>query len=199
MSALTVPVGKPTKVVVKFQDASGNPATVQGDVRWSSSDTSVATVSAQRPDTSVAVVTGVKLGNATITAAGDADLGAGVQMLSTHLDVSVSSGQAVSGTITPVDVGAMPDHGLPGGPPPHGPGSGGERPDNTLPGGPPPHGPGSGGEHIDHELPGGPPGHASTQPLPGERPHVGGGPVEKPPHASGQPLPEQPPAKPKKW
>jgi len=34
---------------------------------------------------------------------------------------------------------AHPDNELPGSPPPHGPGGGGERPDHGLPGGPPPH------------------------------------------------------------
>jgi hypothetical protein len=38
-------------------------------------------------------------------------------------------------------------------------------PDNELPGGPPPHGPGGGGEHPDHGLPGGPPPTAG-HPLP---------------------------------
>jgi hypothetical protein len=62
---------------VSFVTAKGNPAPVEGDVVWTSSDESVATVVADATDTKKAVVTAVAPGVAQITAVADADMDVG--------------------------------------------------------------------------------------------------------------------------
>lgn len=77
----------------------------------------------------------------------------------------------------------------PGSPPPRPlpPPTGGNRPDQGLPGGPPPTGPGD-PNRPNQGLPGGPPPHPGNV-VPGQ-PVIGGGPMPAPPnYPSGQPLP----------
>lgn len=62
---------------VSFLTAKGNPAPVEGDVVWTSSDVAVATVAADPADSKNAVVTAVGLGVCQIVATADADMDVG--------------------------------------------------------------------------------------------------------------------------
>lgn len=134
---------KPATVKAEFYNAAGDPAHVQGDVSWASSDETIATVVANRPDTSEATVTPVgPSGSFTIEAAADADVGEGVRRLSVQLPSQVvGGGAAVSGSITPVrdrdpNKPVDPGFGRPGGGGPVDPGfgvGGGGHPDQGLP------------------------------------------------------------------
>lgn len=101
--AYTLAVDMQVHAQVSYVDAGGNPAKVDGDVRWNSSDDSIATVTVDSADSAKALVrTAGKVGQVQITATADADLGEGVRPLVTPMDVEVVAGEAVSGTITPV-------------------------------------------------------------------------------------------------
>jgi hypothetical protein len=155
---MKLPANQAATVRVSFTNANGNPAQVQGDVSWESSDPSIATVQVKPDDTLEAtIMAGPSAGEAEIFATADADLGEGVREVESSLVVNVvARGEAVGGEIHPVvpgnalpgapnrpdnslPSGAHPDQGLPGAP---------NRPDNALPGDQP---------GIDHSLPGGPP------------------------------------------
>lgn len=103
--AYTLPVDKAIGVRVSYVDAKGNPATIDGDVTWGTSDSTIATVQAD-PDpgqSQKAVVSPVgKIGQVQITATADADLGSGTRELITTMDVTIVAGEAVAGTIEPV-------------------------------------------------------------------------------------------------
>jgi hypothetical protein len=101
--AYTLSVGTQVHVQVAYVDSAGNPATVDGEVGWNSSDETIATVTVESGDTTKALVQAVgKLGQVQITATADADLGDGVRPLVTPMDVEIVAGEAVAGTITPV-------------------------------------------------------------------------------------------------
>jgi hypothetical protein len=101
--AYTLPNGMAVQVKIAYQDASGNPAKVDGEVRWDTSDPALLTVQVDAGDTMNAVVaTHGKVGQGQVTATADADLGEGVRSLVTIMDVDVVAGEAVAGTITPV-------------------------------------------------------------------------------------------------
>jgi len=103
--AYNLPDGMQIEVQIAYVDAGGNPATVDGNVAWSSSDAAIATVMAVAGSTQqmqATVAAPGALGQAQITATADADLGSGVQNIMTTFDVTVVAGQAVAGTITPV-------------------------------------------------------------------------------------------------
>jgi len=101
--AYSLPVMHSVGVKVSYVDAHGNPATVDGDVTWASSDASIAQVTADAADSTQATITsGSSVGQAQVTATADADLGTGVRELITLLDVTVLAGEAVAGTIEPV-------------------------------------------------------------------------------------------------
>jgi hypothetical protein len=101
--AYTLPVAKQVRVQVSYVDAGGNPATIDGEVSWASSDETIAVVIVDTSNTASAVVrSGTKLGQVQITATADADLGEGTRAIITPMDVSVVAGEAVAGTITPV-------------------------------------------------------------------------------------------------
>jgi hypothetical protein len=101
--AYTLPDGNKVKVKISYVDNQGNPAKVDGDVAWSSSDDTIATVQADGADTSNAVVSASgTIGQVQIAARADADLGEGVRELITTMDVEVVAGEAVAGTIEPV-------------------------------------------------------------------------------------------------
>ena len=146
----TLPNDKQVRVKVAYVDKSGNPATIDGDVRWASSDEAIARVTADADSdyASEAVISsGGTVGQAQITAAADADLGEGVRPLMTLMDVEVVGGEAVTGTIEPVgELEDAPgvDNTLPGSQP---------RPDNTLPQTPSTK-PGSDATRPDNTLPG---------------------------------------------
>jgi len=99
--AYTLPIDKQVEVAVQWLDAKGNPAAVDGAVAWSTSDTTIADVTVETDTSRATIVPGTNLGTAQISAAADADLGAGVTEVICVLDVTVVAGQAVSGTISP--------------------------------------------------------------------------------------------------
>jgi len=101
--AYTLPVDHEVEVQVAYVDAKGNPAAVDGDPVWSSSDTAIATVTVDAANAFKAKVTPVgPSGNVQVKVEADADLGSGVTELITLMDVTMVAGQAVAGTITPV-------------------------------------------------------------------------------------------------
>src|SRR5215472_9703611 len=100
--AYNLPDGMQVAVEVAYVDADGNPASVDGPATWTSSDATIATVTATADyAATIAATKGGTLGTAQITATADADLGSGTTNLLTTFDVTVVAGQAVSGTITP--------------------------------------------------------------------------------------------------
>ena len=99
----TLPVDDAVKMQVTYVDAEGNPAKVDGPITWASSDETLAEVEVDSVDSSIVTVTPVgPTGQVQITAAADADLGAGVRELITVCDISLVAGEAVAGTIQPV-------------------------------------------------------------------------------------------------
>ena len=91
------------KVTASIQpvDSKGNPASIDGLAAWSSSNTTIVTVTNVSTDTlSADVVPGTALGSAQVNVTADADLGSGVQTINGVLDVQVVAGQAVGFTIT---------------------------------------------------------------------------------------------------
>jgi hypothetical protein len=88
---------------VSYVDAKGNPAQVDGEVTWDSSNQTIATVKVDSGDSSQVVVTPAgNIGQAQISATADADLGEGTTELITTMDIEVVAGSAVAGTIAPV-------------------------------------------------------------------------------------------------
>lgn len=99
--AYNLPVGMKIDVRIDYVDIGGNPAQVDGDVAWSSSDDTIATVVSSGAQTATISAVG-KTGQAQITANADADLGSGVRALYSACDIFVLAGEAVAGTISPV-------------------------------------------------------------------------------------------------
>jgi len=82
-----------------FADKKGNAASVDGAPVWTSSDPSVATVTAAA-DGLTATVVAVTEGQVTISVDADADLGSGVQSITGTLDVVIGPGVAVVAGVT---------------------------------------------------------------------------------------------------
>jgi hypothetical protein len=100
--AYTLPVDHEVVVEVAYVDAKGNPAAVDGNPVWSSSDPAIATVTVDTSNAFKATVTPVgPAGNVQVKVEADADIGAGVTELITLMDVTMVAGQAVAGTLTP--------------------------------------------------------------------------------------------------
>jgi hypothetical protein len=99
----TLPVDHTVQMQVAYKDAAGNPATIDGDVEWTSSDDAVATVTVDTSDSTIVRVVPVgPLGQVQVTASADADLGSGVRKLKTLADIEIVGGEAVTGTISPL-------------------------------------------------------------------------------------------------
>lgn len=99
----TLPVDHTVLMQVAYVDAKGNPATIDGDVSWSSSDPSIISVIVDGEDSTICRATPVgSVGQAQVTARCDADLGDGVRELLTLCDIEVIGGEAVAGTIQPL-------------------------------------------------------------------------------------------------
>jgi hypothetical protein len=98
----TLPVDHFVQMQVSYVDAQGNPATIDGDVTWNTSDASIVSVTVDATDSTVCRVTPVALGQAQVGARCDADLGVGVRELITTGDIEVVGGEAVAGSIQPV-------------------------------------------------------------------------------------------------
>jgi hypothetical protein len=103
--AYTLPNDKEVALNIAYVDAKGNPAMVDGDVEWSSSDDTICTVTAKPGNQAMnaMVVPADKIGNAQISAKADADMGEGVKEIITLFDLTVVGGEAVAGTITPAE------------------------------------------------------------------------------------------------
>jgi hypothetical protein len=99
--AYTLASGTQVHLKVSYVDAAGNPAVVDGDVAWSSSDEAVATVTMEGVDSALVKAVG-PTGQVQITATADADLGTGTREIVTPMDLTVAAGEAVAGTIAPV-------------------------------------------------------------------------------------------------
>jgi hypothetical protein len=98
----TLPDDKQVEVQVAYVDAKGHPASVDGEVDWTTSDQAICNIAVNPDDsTKVMLTPAANLGTAQITATADADLGEGVTEIITILDVQIVGGQAVSGTIAP--------------------------------------------------------------------------------------------------
>ncbi|WP_338821691.1 hypothetical protein [Bradyrhizobium septentrionale] len=118
----TLPVDHRVLMQVAYVDAKGNPATIDGDVRWESSDASIIAVDVDQTDSTICAAVPVgSIGLVQITATCDADLGDGVRELITLCDIEVVGGEAVAGSIQslgePAPIGEV-DHTLPGDLPP---------------------------------------------------------------------------------
>jgi hypothetical protein len=99
----TLPADHTVRMQVSYVDAAGNPATIDGEVAWSSSDEAILTVQGDDADSTICTVVAVgPVGNGQIVATCDADLGSGVRELITTADISVIAGEAFAGSIQPV-------------------------------------------------------------------------------------------------
>jgi hypothetical protein len=161
---MKLPANSSVNVSVAFVNANGNPAQVDGEVTWESSDPAIATVAMTTDSAHARITAGPTAGQATIFATADSDLGEGVVEVNAELEVVViARGVAIGGEIVPDMVnngvpgvpGAGIDNSLPGVP---------VTPDNTLPTQPPRPDVG-----VDNELPSGPGRPDNTLP-PGAKP-----------------------------
>jgi len=101
--AYTLAAGMKIQFQVGYVDANENPATIDGEVTWSSSNDALCTAETDAADSSICTVSAVgATGDVQVTATADADLGGGVRELVTLLDVHIVAGEAVAGTISPV-------------------------------------------------------------------------------------------------
>lgn len=97
----TLPNDKSVQLKITYVDAKGNPAKVDGDVEWTSSDEDICGIATTGDSTLVTLIPGSKVGQCQIKATADADLGEGVKEIITPFDLEVVAGSAVAGTITP--------------------------------------------------------------------------------------------------
>jgi hypothetical protein len=101
--AYTLASGMQVHVQVAYVDANENPAEIDGEVTWSSSNDTIVTVEVDPSDSTMAVVAAIgPVGQVQVTATADADIGEGTRTLITPMDVEAVAGEAVAGTITPV-------------------------------------------------------------------------------------------------
>jgi len=82
-------------LTVTFQDAAGNPATVDGVPTWVSSDPTIITLNVAADGLSADAVTTGTLGTAQVSASADADLGSGVTTITGVIDLEVQGAAAV--------------------------------------------------------------------------------------------------------
>ena len=99
---MRIAANRSVTVRVNYENASGLPVKVQGEVTWESTNDSVANVEAKVNDSLQATITaGPSAGTAKITATADADLGDGEREVESTLSVEVvARGEAVGGEIT---------------------------------------------------------------------------------------------------
>jgi hypothetical protein len=98
----TLPVDHTVQMQVSYVDAAGNPATVDSEVTWTSSDDSIAAIEVDSGDSTMVRIVPATVGQVQISASCDADIGTGVRELITIADISVVGGEAVAGSIQPV-------------------------------------------------------------------------------------------------
>jgi hypothetical protein len=101
--AYKLPNDHQISVQVAYIDSHGNPAAIDGDVTWDTSDSNIATVETNSGDTTMAtIIPNGAVGQVQVTCTADADLGEGIREIITTMDVDIVAGEAVAGTITPV-------------------------------------------------------------------------------------------------
>lgn len=93
---LTLTDSQKVGLAIQPVDARGNPAPVDGAPQWSVSDEALLRLDVALDGLSAELYAVGPLGNAQVTVAADADLGAGVTTIQGVLDVTVTGGQAVS-------------------------------------------------------------------------------------------------------
>jgi hypothetical protein len=99
----TLPVDHAVSMQVSYVDSKGNPATIDGEVNWASSDQAIVTIEVDTEDSTICkAVPAGSLGQVQVTATVDADLGDGVRNLITTCDIQIVGGEAVAGSIQPV-------------------------------------------------------------------------------------------------
>jgi hypothetical protein len=94
-------------VSVKYTDSKGKAAKVDGTPTWATDNSDILTLTPAADGLSCLVVSGIVPGSAKVLNSADADLGAGVALITGTLDVSVSARPATNVTLTgdsPVDV-----------------------------------------------------------------------------------------------
>src|SRR5215831_13053321 len=97
----TMQIGSYATVSVEWKDANGNPAKVDGPTSWLSSDPGVCEVTVATGNSQIAnLFAPGEIGTAQIQATADADMGSGVQAITSTIAVDVISGQATGGEIT---------------------------------------------------------------------------------------------------
>jgi hypothetical protein len=99
----TLPVDHTVLMQVSYVDAKGNPATIDGEVSWQSSDAGIIAVQVDPADSTICRAMPVgSVGQVQITATCDADIGEGTRELLTLCDIEVVGGEAVAGSIQPL-------------------------------------------------------------------------------------------------
>jgi hypothetical protein len=87
-------------LAVAFKTAAGNPARVDGNPTWRSSNDTVVAVSASADGNSAVAVAQGPLGTVQISAEADADLGEGTRLVTGVIDIEVRAAEAVSAIVT---------------------------------------------------------------------------------------------------
>jgi hypothetical protein len=117
----TMQAGSLAVVSVAWKDEAGNAAKVDGATTWKSSDESVVKATVSTGNSLICNLESPgKIGNASVQATADADLGDGVKTVTSVLEITVIGGEAVGGEITFKEGGSGPSS--PGG------GGGGSKP-----------------------------------------------------------------------
>lgn len=138
--AATMSVNTHATVSVQWKDKAGNPAKVDGPTTWLSSDSATCEVAVAPGNPLIAnLFAPGPIGKVQIHANADADLGSGVQPVTSSIDVEVISGEAVGGEITFSQSPAQGGPGTTGAKPPQaGQPGGGKPPQGAPPAGTPP-------------------------------------------------------------
>lgn len=100
-ASATMQVGSRATLSVSWRDAGGNSVMVDGPTVWVSSDPSVCQVTVATGNPLIAnLLAPGPIGNASIQATADADLGEGKKSVTATIAITVISGEAVGGEIT---------------------------------------------------------------------------------------------------
>lgn len=101
VNMLALPNDQKVTASIQPVDAKGNPASIDGQAQWSSSNPQIANVQNISADSlSADVIPGDQLGSCQINVQADADLGSGTQNITGVLDVTVMAGEAVGFVIS---------------------------------------------------------------------------------------------------
>jgi hypothetical protein len=96
----TMQAGTRASLTVQWMTAGGEPAKVDGQTSWTSSDPTICEVTAGTGNTQVATLFAPgPEGEVQIQASADADMGNGVEPVISNIDITVTT-QAVGGDIT---------------------------------------------------------------------------------------------------